>query len=146
MNESLLLAEEGEKKISYLMNEAWNELNNKNDDYSIPIVLSYIGTLLNTAERFYSRQFNSRKKMCNQLASDFLKLLKTYYRDTVNPKEQPSVFFFSEKLNITPNYLVPERKVTKIKKLVETARAAGLDKSCFLGISLLRHVKFFDIL
>ena len=105
VNESLLLTEEEENTVSVLMNEAWNEFNNMNDDFSIPIILSYISTLLNTSERFYSRQFNSRKKMCNQLASDFFKLLKTHYRDTTNPNKQPTVLFLSEKLNITPNYL-----------------------------------------
>jgi AraC family transcriptional regulator, transcriptional activator of pobA len=104
VNESLLLTQEEENTISFLMNESWNELNNKNDDFSIPIILSYISILLNTSERFYLRQFNTRKKMCNQLASNFFKLLKTYYNDTVDPV-LPSVFFFSEKLHVTPNYL-----------------------------------------
>ena len=104
VNESLLLTKEEENTVSFLMHEAWNELNNKKDDFSIPIILSYISILLNTSERFYSRQFNTRKTMCNQLANNFFKLLKTYYRDTINPV-QPSVLFFSEKLHITPNYL-----------------------------------------
>ncbi len=105
VNESLLLTEEEENTVSFLMNEAWNELNNKKDNFSIPITLSYISLLLNTSERFYSRQFTSRRKMCNQLTSNFFKLMKTYYKDTLNPTEPPSVFYFSEKLNITPNYL-----------------------------------------
>ena len=103
-NESLLLTEEEENTITFIMNESWNEFNNKNDDFSIPIILSYISILLNTSERFYLRQFSTRKKMCNQLASNFFKLLKTYYRDTIDPV-LPSVFFFSEKLHVTPNYL-----------------------------------------
>ncbi len=105
VNESLLLTKDEENTVSFLMNEAWNELNNKKDDFSMPIILSYISILLNTSERFYSRQFNTRKTMCNQLANDFFKLLKTHYSDTTNQNKQPSVFFFSEKLNVTPNYL-----------------------------------------
>lgn len=107
VNESLLLTEEEENSVSLLMNQAWNEMNNLKDDFSIPIILSYIGALLNTSERFYSRQFTTRKIMCNQLASDFFKLLKSYYKKTseYSNKQQPSVLFFSEKLNVTPNYL-----------------------------------------
>lgn len=105
VNESLLLTEEEENTVSFLMNEAWNELNNKKDNFSIQITLSYIGLLLNISERFYSRQFNTRKTMCNKIADDFFKMLKTYYCESDNPNEQPSVFYFSEKLNITPNYL-----------------------------------------
>ena len=105
VNESLLLTEEEENTVSLLMNEAWNELNNKKDNFSIQITLSYIGLLLNISERFYSRQFNTRKTMCNRIADDFFKMLKTYYSESDTPGEQPSVFHFSEKLNITPNYL-----------------------------------------
>jgi AraC-like DNA-binding protein len=105
VNESLLLTEEEEKTVSFLMNQAWNELNNKEDDFSIPIVLSFINTLLNISERFYARQFNARKKLCNQLASDFFKQLRMYYTNTENSHKQPSLLFFSEKLNVTPNYL-----------------------------------------
>ena len=107
VNESLLLTEEEENSVSFLMNEAWNEMNSMKDDFSIPIILSYISTLLNTSERYYSRQFSTRKTMCNQLASDFYKLLKSYYNNTseYSNKQQPSVLSFAEKLNVTPNYL-----------------------------------------
>ena len=107
VNESLLLTKDEEKSISYLMNEAWNEINKTNDEYSIPIVLSYLSTLLNKTDRFYSRQFNSRKTLCNQLSSEFYKQLKNYYKNTseISNKEQPSVLYFANKLNVTPNYL-----------------------------------------
>jgi len=107
VNESLLLTREEEESVSYLMNEAWNEMNKLKDDFSIPIILSYIATLLNKSDRFYSRQFNTRKTMCNQLASDFYKQLKNYYNNTseFSNKEQPSVLYFANKLNVTPNYL-----------------------------------------
>ena len=105
VNESLLLTEEEEKNLSFLMNKAWDELNNKNDNFSIQITLSYISLLLNISERFYSRQFNSRTTMCNKLADNFFKLLKSYYREPENSNEQPSVFYFSEKLNITPGVI-----------------------------------------
>lgn len=107
VNESLLLTREEEESVSYLMNEAWNEMNKLKDDFSVPIILSYIATLLNKSDRFYSRQFNTRKTMCNQLASDFYKQLKNYYNNTskFSNKEQPSVLYFANKLNVTPNYL-----------------------------------------
>jgi len=107
VNESLLLTQEEEASVNLLMKDAWEEMNDMEDDFSIPIVLSYIATLLNKTERFYARQFSNRKTMCNQLASDFFKHLKSYYKNTsgFSDKEQPSVFYFAEKLNVTPNYL-----------------------------------------
>jgi len=109
INESLLLTKNEEQSITYLMNEAWCEINQKKDEYSIPIVLSYISTLFNKAERYYSRQFSSRKMIHNQLVNDFFKELKNYYNDNNTSefydKKQPTVLYFANKLNITPNYL-----------------------------------------
>jgi AraC-like DNA-binding protein len=106
VNETLLLNKEEEKLVSNLMEMAWSEFNSQKDAFSIPIILSYISTLLNLAERFYERQFNTRKKLCNQLSSDFFDMLKTYYSKSTDIEiQQPSVKYFANKLNITPNYL-----------------------------------------
>ncbi len=105
VNETLLLTKEEKKSVSNLMEMAWKEFNNK-DAFSIPIVLSYISTLLNLSERFYARQFETRKKLHNQLSNDFYKLLEAYYIDnTTNEVQQPTVQYFADKLNVTPNYL-----------------------------------------
>ena len=87
------------------MNEAWNELNSKGDEFSISIIMSYISTLLNITERFYTRQFNTRKIIYNQLTSNFLELLDNYYTNTQTSERHPSVNFFSEMLHVTPNHL-----------------------------------------
>ena len=105
VNETLLLTKEEKKSVESLMEMAWKEFNNK-DDFSIPIILSYISTLLNLSERFYARQFETRKKLNNQLSKDFYILLKTYYLKKTNiEKQQPTVQYFADKLNVTPNYL-----------------------------------------
>ena len=106
VNETLLLAKEEEKLVDNLMEMAWNEFNNRKDTFSIPIILSYISTLLNLTERFYARQFDTRKKLGNQLSNNFFSLLQTYYSETTDSEiQQPTVQFFAEKLNVTPNYL-----------------------------------------
>ncbi len=106
VNESLLLNEEEENTVSLLMEMAWSEFHNKKDTFSIPIILSYISTLLNLTDRFYARQFDTRKKLCNQLSKDFFHLLKTYYSKRTDIEiQQPTVQFFANKLNVTPNYL-----------------------------------------
>ncbi len=106
VNESLLLNEEEENTVSLLMEMAWNEFHNKKDTFSMPIILSYISTLLSLTDRFYARQFDTRKKLCNQLTKDFFHLLKTYYSEITNTEiQQPTVQFFADRLNITPNYL-----------------------------------------
>ena len=105
VNETLILTKEEKKLVSNLMEMAWKEFNNK-DAFSMPIILSYIGTLLNLTERFYARQFETRKKLNNQLTSSFYNLLKTYYfKVSNNETQQPTVQYFADKLNVTPNYL-----------------------------------------
>ncbi len=106
IEEFLSLSEEEQLSVSSLVKQAWNEFNNKEDDFSIPIILSYISVLLNLSERFYSQRFNVRKTMCNQISNDFFKLLRTYYTNQPNIEiKQPSLQFFAEKLNVTQNYL-----------------------------------------
>lgn len=105
VNETLLLTKEEKESVGNLLEMAWKEFNNK-DDFSIPIILSYISTLLNLSERFYSRQFETRKKLNNQLSTDFLNLLKTYYiKNSNNETQQPTVQYFADKLSVTANYL-----------------------------------------
>ncbi len=106
VNESLLLNKEEEDLVNHLMEMAWNEFHTKKDAFSIPIILSHISTLLHLTERFYARQFDTRKKLCNQLSKDFFSLLRNYYSNTKEGiVQQPNVQFFADKLNVTPNYL-----------------------------------------
>lgn len=105
VDESLLLTEQELALIGNLTEMAWSEFHNEKDTFSIPIILSYISTLLNLSERFYARQFDERKTLHNQLSNDFFKLLKTYYSNQNSDIQQPSVAYFAQKLNVTPNYL-----------------------------------------
>jgi len=104
--EFLTLSENEQDTVCFLMKQACYEFNNKDDDFSIPIILSYISALLNLSERLYSQKHKVRKTMCNKVSNDFFKLLKTYYTNTKNNEiKQPSLQFFANKLNVTQNYL-----------------------------------------
>jgi AraC-like DNA-binding protein len=106
VNESLLLNKEEELLVSNLMQMMWHEFHSQKDPFSIPIVLSHISTLLNLTDRFYTRQFDTRKKLYNKILNNFFDLLKNYYLSTDKVEiKQPSVQFFAKKLNVTPNYL-----------------------------------------
>ncbi len=101
----LTLSKKEKKATEFLMNRIWEEFSSTDDEFTLPILMSYISVLLHHFERFYSRQFKRHKKMCNQLVSNFFLLLKTYYSNGYSPPEPPSVFLFSKKLNVSPNYL-----------------------------------------
>ncbi|MGV6829406.1 MAG: helix-turn-helix domain-containing protein [Flavobacteriales bacterium] len=104
VNESLLLTQKEEQLVENILSMAFHEFNKFEDDFSIPIILSYLGTLLNLAERFYARQFDNRKELGNQLTETFYLLLNNYY-DNNEEVKQPTVSYFAKKLNVTPNYL-----------------------------------------
>ncbi len=102
----LALSKNEQYTVNFLMKQAWYEFNKKDDDFSIPIILSYISALLNLSERLYFQKHKIRKTMCNKVSNNFFRLLKTYYTNTKNNEiKQPSLQFFAEKLNVTQNYL-----------------------------------------
>jgi len=105
-NESLSLDPSEKQTVETVLQMAWEEFNREEDNFSIPIVLSHISTLLNLSERFYARQFERRRALNNQLSSKFFKLLKGYYRNSKKGDcKQPSVQFFADQLAVTANYL-----------------------------------------
>ncbi len=62
--------------------------------------------LLNYAERFYHRQFITRKKANHQILDRLEKLLADYLNsDDLLKNGLPTVQYISETLNISPNYL-----------------------------------------
>ena len=106
VNESLLLNKEEETLVNNLMQMIWDEFYNQKDEFSIPIILSHISTLLSLTDRFYARQFDTRKKLFNKLSKDFFDLLNNYYIASTDVEvKQPTVQFFAKELNVTPNYL-----------------------------------------
>lgn len=105
VNESLLLTEEEKSLVTNVIHMSWNEYHKGKDTFSIPIILSYISTLLNLSERFYARQFASRNTLSNQLTTAFYEMLKSHYSASGEITQQPTVSYFASKLNVTPNYL-----------------------------------------
>src|SRR5690606_25698484 len=76
------------------------------DDYSQNIIISQIELLLSYSERFYKRQFITRKKCSHQVLEKLEELLNTYFDDlNEDYKGLPSVQFVAEHLHMSPTYL-----------------------------------------
>ncbi|WP_317126291.1 helix-turn-helix transcriptional regulator [Chryseobacterium sp. 3008163] len=82
------------------------ELNNTIDDFSQDVIISYIEVLLNYSNRFYKRQFITRKAVNNDLLSKIEELLNVYF-DKENGLNQglPTVEFLATELRLSPRYL-----------------------------------------
>ena len=82
------------------------ELKQRIDGHSTTIVCSAIELLLNYCTRFYDRQFITRHNSNLDALSRFEVLLNDYFSsDNKERKGLPTVKFFADKLNFSPDYL-----------------------------------------
>lgn len=104
-NEALHISENEDNIISGIMQNLQQEIESIIDSFTQDVVVSHIELLLNYCNRFYNRQFITRKKVSSDLLVKFEELLKTYFKNQSSNKGLPSVQFFSEQLFVSPNYL-----------------------------------------
>jgi AraC family transcriptional activator of pobA len=105
-NEALFLSNKERKVLFSVFENINEELNNAIDDFSQDLVISYIEVLLNYSNRFYMRQFITRKQVNSDTLSKMEILLNDYFEkeDTLN-LGLPTVEYLASQLNISPRYL-----------------------------------------
>lgn len=99
-NEALHLSDQEEIVIYGIMQNLQQEIERMIDNFTQDLVISHIDLLLNYCNRFYNRQFITRKKVSNDLLTKFEEHLESYTQD-----EKPTVQYFAEKLSVSPHYL-----------------------------------------
>ncbi len=105
VNEALFLSEKEEETIISIMKNIMQEYCSCIDKYTQDVIISHIEVLLNYSNRFYGRQFITRKNLNNDLLAKMEGLLMNYFRATSLKKGLPTVQFLSEQLHVSPNYL-----------------------------------------
>ncbi|MES2378894.1 MAG: helix-turn-helix transcriptional regulator [Bacteroidota bacterium] len=106
VNEALVLTEKEEATMIGIIQNIQTEYDANMDRFSQDIIISHIETLLNYSDRFYNRQFLSRKMENNQMLDRLEDLLNGYFNgEDLLAHGSPSVQYVAEKLNISPNYL-----------------------------------------
>lgn len=105
-NEALHLSENEKTTIISIFNMIEAELNSRIDDFSQPVVISQLELLLNYADRFYKRQFITRKAVNNDLLQRLEDLSNEFFKeDPSRPQGLPTVQCLAENLNVSPSYL-----------------------------------------
>jgi AraC-like DNA-binding protein len=105
-NETLHLSEDEKATIMSIFRIMEQELNSRIDDFSQDVVISQIELLLNYANRFYKRQFITRKMVNNDLLQRLEDLLADYFNNEhALSKGIPTVQYVAENLHLSPNYL-----------------------------------------
>lgn len=107
INEALHMTDEEKDIIVGIMRQISNEIeNNPKDDSQDSIIVGLIGVLLNYCQRFYNRQFLTRRIANNDILSKFDNLLKDYFsNNTQKEKGLPTVQYFADILCMSANYL-----------------------------------------
>ena len=106
VHEALHLSEKEENMVEIIAQNIRQEYNSNIDAYSQDVMVSQIELLLNYCNRFYNRQFITRKTANNDLLTKLNGLLNEYFDDIKGfHTGLPTVQYLSEKLNVSPNYL-----------------------------------------
>ena len=105
-NEALHLSHKEKEIIVSVFKIIDEELNNGIDEFSQDVIIAQIDLLLHYANRFYKRQFITRKLVNNNLLHKLEEILDNYFN---NEKTLylgvPTVQYLSEQMYVTPSYL-----------------------------------------
>lgn len=105
VNEALHLSEKERKIILDCFAKIEYELERAIDKHSQNLIVSNIELFLNYCMRFYDRQFITRDFVNVGIIQNFEELLNAYFKSE-QPQIYglPSVTYFADKLNLSPNY------------------------------------------
>ena len=147
--EALLLSQEEKNTIVSLFNMIETELNSRIDDFSQDVVISQIALLLNFSNRFYKRQFITRKVVNHDVLAQVEAYLDDYLSQG-NPLTSgiPSVQSLAAQVNLSPNYLsdllrlhsgrnaqqlIQDKLIEKAKELLSTTNLSVSEIAYQLG-------------
>lgn len=106
VNEALFLSEKEEQILIGIFKNIEQEYLSGIDQFTQNIIVSQIEVLLNYCERFYQRQFITRKKSNHQILDKLEVFLENYFKSsTILDKGLPTANSIAESLNISTNYL-----------------------------------------
>jgi len=105
-NEALHLSEKEKLIILNIFKNIEDELHSSIDDFSQDVIIAQIELILNYSNRFYKRQFITRKSANNDLPAKIETLLNDYFnKETALMKGLPTVQYIADELHVSPHYL-----------------------------------------
>ncbi|ARK10204.1 helix-turn-helix transcriptional regulator [Fibrella sp. ES10-3-2-2] len=106
VHEALHLSDKEETMISGLMQQIAQEYHSPIDTFSQDVIIAQLELMLTYADRFYHRQFVTRKITNYQLLDRLETVLTDYINsDALAKRGLPTVQFVADALNVSPNYL-----------------------------------------
>jgi len=106
VHEGLYLSAKEEALLTGIAHSLAQEYCANLDKFSHRIIVSQLGSLLQYAERFYERQFRTRRVTSHQLLDRLEELLAAYFENEARRRTGlPTVGFLAESLHVSPDYL-----------------------------------------
>lgn len=151
VSEALFLTEKEDTTVTGVLENIRSEYLANQDNFSQDIIISHLEVLLNYADRFYHRQFLTRKKENHQVLDRLEELLTAYFNDDeLLARGLPSVKYIAGELALSPNYLSSLLKTLTgrntqqhiLDKLIEKAKEKI--STTELSVSEISYVLGFD--
>ncbi|MDF2454734.1 MAG: helix-turn-helix protein [Cytophagaceae bacterium] len=106
VNEALFMSEKEESIIIGVMKSIQQEYHSNIDKFSQNIIIAQIELILNYCERFYQRQFITRKISNHEILARLEVVLNNYFNsDNLISKGLPSVQYIADELHVSTSYL-----------------------------------------
>ena len=148
-NEALHLSEKEEKTIFEIIANIEQEIDINMDSFTQDLLVSNLDLLLKYCDRYYNRQFLTRKKVNSDLLSKLELLLDDYFKnDQLTISGIPTVHSIAEQLHLSANYLsdmlrvqtgqttqqhIQNRLIEKAKELLSTTSMSVSEIAYQLG-------------
>lgn len=105
-NEALFLSEKEERMINAIIENIHQEYMASIDKFSQDVIIAQLELLFTYAQRFYERQFITRKRTNHQILARLEDWLDNYFRnEDLATRGLPAVQTIAESLHVSPSYL-----------------------------------------
>jgi AraC family transcriptional activator of pobA len=148
-NEALFLSDKEETVINTIVDNIRNEYSSNIDKFSQDVIIAQLEVLFTYSQRFYERQFITRKITNSSILERLEVVLTEYFEDNdLVLKGLPTVKHVAEKLNVSAKYLgnllkqltgqstqqhIHERLVEKAKEKLSTTELTVSEVAYALG-------------
>lgn len=157
VNEALFLSEKEKSTVTGIVENIRQEYQSNMDRFTQEIIVSHLETLLNYAERFYQRQFLTRKKSNHQVLERLEQLINDYFKnEELSSQGLLTVQYISDRLYVSPSYLrgllktltglstqqyIHEKLIEKAKEQLSTTDLSVSEIAYALGFE---HIQSFS--
>lgn len=161
-NEALHLSDEERRTIISIFEMIESELNSRIDDFSQDVVIAQLELLLNYANRFYKRQFITRRSASSDILTKVEDILTKHFQNEQSTSQGiPTVQSIADQLNISPSYLsdmlriltgkntqqhIHDKLIEKAKEMLSTTSLSVSEVAFALGFEHSQSFnKFFKV-